>query len=167
MLATAQGLMPNGWHRSQERRRTLGRLLPRQPGTATEQAQAKGQAQGQVMAWRHPQQALPCRVSSMLATSRSDRGRLRAGGLEDGSLNPNRQRGSGHACAVLGDGLRLLVSVDAKKWSELPGSHEPVLPLSRLSKFGAKVFRDPSMVYANGCFHLIGRRCLPGGTGSG
>lgn len=57
--------------------------------------------------------------------------------------------------AVLGDGLRLLVSVDAKRWSELPGSHDPVLPLSRLSKFGAKVFRDPSMVYAHGRFHLV------------
>ena len=53
---------------------------------------------------------------------------------------------------MLGDGLRLLVSTDGLRWSALPRV-APVLPLSRVE--GAKVFRDPSMVWHAGYFHLV------------
>ena len=56
--------------------------------------------------------------------------------------------------AVLGDGLRLLVSQDALHWSELQGS-PLLLPLEKLRRLGAKVFRDPSIVFHGGRFHLV------------
>ena len=53
--------------------------------------------------------------------------------------------------AVLGDGLRLLVSRDARRWHALP--NEPlVLPLAET---GGKVFRDPSILWWHGAFHLV------------
>lgn len=52
----------------------------------------------------------------------------------------------------LGDGLRLLVSPDGLRWSELPGA-PLLLPLTHIE--GAKVFRDPSMVWHHGHFHLV------------
>ena len=56
--------------------------------------------------------------------------------------------------AVLGDGLRLLVSADALHWSTLPGA--PVsLPLSQLRPLDVRVFRDPSIVWHGGHFHLV------------
>ena len=52
---------------------------------------------------------------------------------------------------VLGDGLRLLVSRDARRWHALP--NEPlVLPLEQT---GGKVFRDPSILWWQGAFHLV------------
>lgn len=51
----------------------------------------------------------------------------------------------------LGDGLRLLTSRDGRRWSVLPG--EPVLlPLART---GGRVFRDPSVVWHGGRYHLV------------
>ena len=53
--------------------------------------------------------------------------------------------------AVLGDGLRLLVSRDARRWHALP--NEPlVLPLAET---GGTVFRDPSILWWHGAFHLV------------
>ena len=52
----------------------------------------------------------------------------------------------------LGDGLRLLVSPDGLKWSELPGA-PLILPRAKAAK--SRVFRDPSMVYHGGHFHLV------------
>ena len=53
--------------------------------------------------------------------------------------------------AVLGDGLRLLVSRDAQRWHSLP--NEPlVLPLAET---GGTVFRDPSILWRHGAFHLV------------
>ena len=52
----------------------------------------------------------------------------------------------------LGDGLRLLISPDGLRWSELPGA-PLLLPLANIE--GAKVFRDPSMVWYRGHFHLV------------
>ena len=52
----------------------------------------------------------------------------------------------------LGDGLRLLISSDGLQWSALAGS-PLLLPLARIK--GAKVFRDPSVVWHAGYFHLV------------
>lgn len=53
---------------------------------------------------------------------------------------------------ALGDGLRLLVSDDGLSWSALPG--EPLLlPLASIE--GARVFRDPSVAWHDGWFHLV------------
>lgn len=51
---------------------------------------------------------------------------------------------------ALGDGLRLLTSLDSRRWTPLQG--EPVvLPLIET---GGLVFRDPSMLWWRGAFHI-------------
>ena len=52
---------------------------------------------------------------------------------------------------ALGDGLRVLHSRDGRRWHALPG--EPIL--LPLSSAGGHVFRDPSMVWNGGRFHLV------------
>ena len=55
---------------------------------------------------------------------------------------------------VLGDGLRLLVSADGMDWSEVPRpGAPPVLPLADIPR--ARVFRDPSLLWHAGQFHLV------------
>ena len=54
---------------------------------------------------------------------------------------------------AMGDGLRLLHSQDALRWEALPPSGKPVLAWTEVE--GASVFRDPSMVWDRGLFHLV------------
>ena len=52
---------------------------------------------------------------------------------------------------TLGDGLRVLTSTDALSWDPLPA--EPLL--LGLARTGGRVFRDPSIAWADGRFHLV------------
>jgi len=54
---------------------------------------------------------------------------------------------------AMGDGLRLLHSQDALRWEALPPSGKPVLAWTEVD--GASVFRDPSVVWDRGLFHLV------------
>ena len=54
---------------------------------------------------------------------------------------------------AMGDGLRLLHSQDALRWEALPPSGKAVLAWTEVE--GASVFRDPSMVWDRGLFHLV------------
>ena len=65
--------------------------------------------------------------------------------FKNGALNRNG-RGNG-----LGDGLRLLTSLDARSWVPLPG--EPLVLRTEVT--GGRVFRDPSFVLVGGVFHLV------------
>jgi hypothetical protein len=58
---------------------------------------------------------------------------------------------------VMGDGLRFLVSTDGMEWEAVgpEGDDDAQLQLRREDIPGAKVFRDPSMLFHDGWFHLV------------
>jgi len=60
----------------------------------------------------------------------------------------SNQNGLGNG---LGDGLRILTSLDARRWEPLAG--EPLV--LRTEATGGRVFRDPSIVLVEGVFHLV------------
>lgn len=56
---------------------------------------------------------------------------------------------------VLGDGLRFLVSTDGLQWDALGPDGDEQVQLRREDIPGARVFRDPSLLFHDGWFHLV------------